>query len=182
MKLHTNRYYQGFFLLIMGIGVTVILTGCNTVITENYEATALTTYTWQVEYSLSPAGDKTPRRERFASTSVLNRNGNKPSEAVLQDDRGLWWPALPPRPTVDEIEQRRQFPSEKATPPELLKQVDYTLSYQTNQKTVTLPTNDSVYRQAVQASSSKIPLQLTLGLNNVSIEKAQPISSTESTK
>jgi hypothetical protein len=179
MKLNTDRYYQGFLSLMMGIGVAVILTGCDTVITKEYEATALTTYTWQVEYSLSPAGDKTPRRERFASTSLINRNGLKPPEAVLQDEQGLWWPALPPRPTVDEIEQRRQFPSERATPPELLKQVDYTLSYQTNQKTVTLPTNDSVYRQALKASSSKTPLQLTLGLNNASIEKAQPISSTE---
>ncbi|MBW4663099.1 MAG: hypothetical protein KME01_02690 [Chroococcus sp. CMT-3BRIN-NPC107] len=139
-----------------------------------YEATALTTYTWQVEYAVNPGSDNLTRLETFASTSLLNRNGIKPENAVTDpDDKGLWWAALPPRPTVDEIEQRQKF-SQKPTIPQLIKSVDYRLSYTAGNQQQTLPTNYQVYRQVVKAYAQKAPLQLTLGVNNDTVEKAQP--------
>jgi hypothetical protein len=43
----------------------------------------------------------------------VNRNGVKPPGAVVgPDDRGLWWPTLPPRPSVDEVEQRKKSQEE----------------------------------------------------------------------
>lgn len=158
---------------IVGVIVSAIaLTSCSTVTTDQYEATARTTYTWQVKYSLDPTSDKLPRFETFASTSLLNRNGQKPEGAVTgPDDRGLWWPALPPRPTVDEVEQR-QRPQEKASTPELLKAVEYQIKFGVGDKQRTLPTNYQVYRQVVKAYPQRTPLQLTLGVNDNSVEKA----------
>lgn len=154
----------------VGVSVAIALTSCTTLTTNQYEATALTTYTWQVHYSSS--GQKSPRIEEFASTSLLNRNGIKPERAVTgPDDRGLWWPALPPRPTVNEIEQRQQ-PQEKADTPQLLKTVEYKMTYQESNQSVTLPTNYYVYREVVKAYPSRTPLQLTLGVGETSVEKA----------
>lgn len=155
--------------------MAIALTSCSTVTTNQYAATARTTYTWQVKYSINPTSDKIPRFETFASTSLLNRNGQKPAGAVIgPDDRGLWWPTLPPRPTVDQVEQR-QRPQEEATTPELLKSVDYQITYRVGNDQRTLPTNYQVYRQVVKAYQSQKPLQLTLGLNNNSVEKAEPL-------
>lgn len=162
------------FSIVGGIVSAIALTSCSTMTTDQYEATARTTYTWQVQYSLNPTSDKLPRFETFASTSLLNRNGLKPEGAVTgPDDRGLWWPALPPRPTVDEVEQR-QRPQEKATTPQLLKAVDYQLKFGVGDKQRTLPTNYEVYRQVVKAYPQRTPLQLTLGVNDNSVEKAEP--------
>lgn len=154
--------------------MAIALTSCSTATTDQYEATARTTYTWQVKYSTDPGSDPLPRYETFASTSLLNRNGLKPEGAVTgPDDRGLWWTALPPRPTVDEVEQR-QRPQEKASTPQLLKNVDYQLTYRVGDKQRTLPTNYQVYRQVVKAYPQRTPLQLTLGVNDKSVEKAEP--------
>jgi hypothetical protein len=159
---------------LVGSGLAIAIAGCTTVTTNQYEATAITTYTWQVNYFIDPATDKSPRFESFASTSLLNQNGLKPEAAVTgPDDRGLWWPALPPRPTVDEIE-RREKPPEKAEAPQLLKSVEYKLTYQSGNETTTLPTNYQVYRQVVKAYPNRTRLQLTLGVGNSSVEKAEP--------
>lgn len=40
----------------------------------------------------------------------------------------------------------------------------------------TLPTNYDFYRQVVKAYPQKTPLQLTLGINDDSVEKAEPVS------
>jgi hypothetical protein len=163
-------------LIVAGIFSAIALTSCSTVTADQYEATARTTYTWQVKYSIDPSSDKLPRFETFTSTNVLNRNGLKPEEAVTgPDDRGLWWPALPPRPTVDEVEQR-QRPQEKASTPELLKAVEYQLTYKVGDKQRTLPTNYQVYRQVVKTYPQRTPLQLTLGVNDNSVEKAEPVT------
>jgi hypothetical protein len=66
------------------------------------------------------------------------------------DDQGLWWSTLPPRPTVDEVEQR-QRPQEKATTPKLLKSVAYQIKFVVDNQQRTLPTNYAVYRQVVKA-------------------------------
>ena len=169
-------YYQKcrqLFVFLVSVCVAVVLTSCDTVTTDQYEATALTTLTWQVQYSINPVTDNQPRFEEFASNSLLNRNGEKPKDAVIgPDDKGLWWPKLPPRPTIDEVEQRQKS-GEEASKPELLRTVKYEMTYQHNGQKVTLPTNYDVYRQVVRAYPSRKPLQLTLGVNNGSVTKAE---------
>ena len=156
--------------------MTVVLTSCDTVTTNQYEATALTTLTWQVKYSTDPVNDKQPRFEEFASNSLLNNNGEQPKNGVLgPDDKGLWWPALPPRPSIDEVEQRQKH-GEQPNQPELLRTVKYEMTYQQDGQRVTLPTNYDVYRQVARAYPSRKPLQLTLGINNASVTKAEPVA------
>lgn len=162
------------------VALTTLLSSCTSVVTRDYEATALVTYTWRVEYS-KLGEDRRPRIEKFASTSLLNRNGVEPDGAVTgPDDRGLWWPALPPRPTVDAIEARIQGSQEEAGRPLLHKSVRYELTYTANGTGVTLPTNYDVYRAAVKAYPNQIPLELVLGIGDRSIEKAVPVSSSQS--
>jgi hypothetical protein len=156
------------------ISIAIALSGCSNVTIDQYEATAKTTYTWQVKYAVD-LNNKSPRYETFASTWVINRNGIKPVGAVTgPDDRGLWWTALPPRPTVDEVEQRKRM-AEQASTPELIKSVEYQLSYRQGDRQVTLPTNYQVYRQVVKAYPTRTPLQLTLGVTDKSVEKAEPM-------
>lgn len=155
---------------------TLSLTSCSTTTIEQYEATALTSYTWQVKYANNLTNEPQPRIESFATASVLNRNGLKPAGAVVgPDDRGLWWPTLPPRPSVDEAEQRKR-PQEEAGKPELVKDVKYKLTYGVGNTQNTLLTNYEVYRQVVKAYPQRTPLELTLGVNDNSVEKAEPVS------
>jgi hypothetical protein len=152
----------------------IALTSCNTVTTNQYEATALVTLNWQVKYALNLTTEKNPRLEQFASTSLPNRNGIKPAGALIgPDERGLWFPALPPKPTINEIEQRKRV-NEQASTPEMLRNVTFQMTYHDGNQTVTLPTNYDVYRQVVKAYPSQTPLQLTLGVNDSSVEKAEP--------
>ena len=180
MKLPSLNFSQSRFLgnrqlfsLVTSCCVAVAITSCNIVTTNQYEATAQTTLTWQVKYSINPTNDKLPRFEEFASTSLLSRNGEQPKDAVIgPDEKGLWWPALPPRPSIDEVEQRQQ-PQEKASKPELLRTANYQITYKQDGQTVTLPTNYDVYRQVARAYRSQKPLQLTLGIGDRSVEKAE---------
>jgi hypothetical protein len=52
--------------------------------------------------------------------------------------------------------------------------VDYQLKFGVGDKHRTLPTNYEVYRQVVKAYPQRTPLQLTLGVNDNSVEKAEP--------
>ncbi|MBD2355966.1 hypothetical protein H6G41_15275 [Tolypothrix sp. FACHB-123] len=158
------------FISLTAVMLTALtLSSCSTVTTSEYEATALTTYTWRVQYIDEPS----PQFETFASTYLLNRNGLKPEGAVTgPDDRGLWWAALPPRPSVGEVEQR-QKPQQQVSQPELLKTVDYKITYGVGSQRQTLPTNYDVYREVVKAYPSRIPLELTLGVNGDTVEKAE---------
>lgn len=165
--------HRQLFSILTIFCLVVALIGCNTVTTNRYEATAQTTLTWQVRYSIDLHDDRNPRFEEFASNSLLNRNGEKPQDAVIgPDDKGLWWSALPPKPSIDEVEQR-QKPGEEAGRPELLRTVKYQITYQQDGQAVTLPTNYDVYRQVARAYRKRKPLQLTL-LNNASVTKAEP--------
>lgn len=157
----------------MSLAVGVALTGCRTVTTDQYEATAQATLTWQVKYSINPTTDNNPRFEEFASNSLVNRNGEKPKDAVIgPDEKGLWWSALPPKPSIDQVEQRKK-PQEQASQPELLRTVKYQIIFQQDGQAMTLPTNYAVYRQVARAYPSRKPLQLTLGINDGSVEKAE---------
>ena len=178
MKLEKQRTKKLFSLLVSATFSAVVgsIAGCTNISTTQYEATALTTYTWQVKYANNLNSEPSPRLEEFATTSLLNRNGWKPSGAVTgPDDRGLWWPALPPRPTVYDVEER-QGSDQEASRPELLKSVKYKLIYSDGTEQRTLPTNYDVYREVVKAYPSRIPLELTLGVGDNSVEKAEPIS------
>lgn len=173
VKQNCNFQRRQPFALLGSFFLAVALTSCDTVTTNQYEATALTTLTWQVIYSTDPVNQKNPRFEEFASNSLLNRNGEKPEGAVIgPDDQGLWWSKLPPKPSIDEVEQRQQ-PGEQASRPELLRNVKYEITYQQNGQKVTLPTNHDVYRLVARAYPAQRPLQLTLGVNNGSVTKAE---------
>lgn len=87
------------------------------------------------------------------------------------DDRGLWYPALPPRPTVDEIEARQKT-QEQISQPELLKDVDYTITYEAEGQTINASTNYDVYRTVVKALPDQRPLDLTLGVDDRFVQKA----------
>jgi hypothetical protein len=65
--------------------------------------------------------------------------------------------------------------AEQASTPELIKSVEYQLSYRQGDRQVTLPTNYQVYRQVVKAYPTRTPLQLTLGVTDKSVEKAEPM-------
>lgn len=161
--------------LVTGLFLATTLAGCDRVATEQYEATARTTLTWQVKYFTSPDQKRNPRFEEFASASLINRNGEKPSgRAIGPDEKGLWWPTLPPRPTIDEVEQRQKL-GETPSKPELLRTVNYQIAYQQDGQTVTLPTNYHVYRQVARVHPKRPPLALTLGINNASVTKAEPV-------
>ncbi len=160
------------------VGMLAILTlgSCSNVTTEQYEATALTRYTWQVKYANDLADEPLPRLETFGSNSLLNRNGLKPSGRIIgPDEKGLWWPILPPRPSVDEIEQRKQSTTEQVSKPELLNSVEYKITYSSGEQRRTLPTNYQVYRQVVKTYASRTPLELTLGVDDNSVQKAEPV-------
>lgn len=160
--------------ILVGLVLAITLNSCTRLTIPEYQATALTTYTWRVEYFISP-NERLPRAEEFASSSLLNVNGIKPEGAVGEaDDKGLWWPPLPPRPSLAQIEQR-QKPSQRHTRPELLRTVKYHLSYKQDGQKVKLSTNYSVYRQAVKAYNNGQSLKLTLGINNGWVEKAEPL-------
>ncbi|WP_416670665.1 hypothetical protein [Egbenema bharatensis] len=157
------------------VSLGMILGGCSNVITTDYEATALVTYTWQVEYAPNPDKPIRNRREQFASTSLANRNGVRPLDAVSgPDNQGLWWPAVPPRPTIDEMEDRRRSSDEEMRSPQLIRSVDYTITYDANGQRVTAPTNHSVYRQVVRAHADQRPLELTVAPNERFVTKADP--------
>ncbi|MBW4692536.1 MAG: hypothetical protein KME27_12305 [Lyngbya sp. HA4199-MV5] len=161
------------FYLVMGLALAASFAGCTTLATDQYEATALTRYTWQVSYSTDPTHTRGQRFEAFASTTLLNQNGQKPVEAVTgPDERGLWWAALPPRPTMEAIEQRQQALEQPDTP-QLIKQVDYRLRFQREGAMVMLPTHYDVYREAVKAKGVGASLALTLGLGDRTVEKAE---------
>ena len=170
------RKFRQFLLAFLSCSFILIFAGCGTQNVTQYEATALTILTWQVNYTNTSTDGRLGRFEEFASVSLLNRNGEKPEAATFgPDDQGLWWAKVPPKPSLDEIEERQQRPYEKPGKPELLRQVKYHISYQQDGQNITLPTNYVVYRQVVKAYPKKIPLQLTMGINNGSVEKATPI-------
>ena len=165
---------------MMGTGAVVAivsLTGCAEVEVAEYEAIAVTRYVWQVEYNRDTQQDRPADRrlETFAETSLENINGQEPGSAVTgPDDRELWWPALPPRPTLDEMEARQQGREAIGTP-ELQTQVDYELRYDVGGRPVSKPTDFAVYRQAVKALRQGQALRLTLGVDDSTVEKAEPI-------
>jgi hypothetical protein len=162
--------------LLLPVAAIVMITGCTPVNTTSYSAKARTTYTWRVEYD-SP-GDRTPARiEDFASTSLITYNSVRSEEAVTgPDEQGLFWPALPAKPTVDEIEKRDTNSNEKPGQPLLHKSATYEVSYTRDGKDVTAPTNYDVYRTVSKNAATQVPLKFILGVDDTRVEKAEPIN------
>ena len=154
--------------------MAVLFNGCGSQQSAQYEATAKATYTWRVPYyEGDPTNDEDPRYEEFESVTLVNVNGEKPDGAVLQDDKGIWWPKVPTKPTIDEIEARQEKASETIGKPELYRPVEYRVKYTQDGERINLPTNHSVYRQVAKAYPDT-PLTFTMGVNNGSVLKATP--------
>jgi hypothetical protein len=171
---HQTHKHQHKPILAALAGLALSLSGCDEQTTNQYEVSANVTYVWQVEYS--PNADKTNqiRREKFASASLINTNGERPGEAVTgPDDKGLWYPAIPPRPTVDELEARQKHSGERRSEPELLKRAEYTITYETEGQTITAPTNYSVYRTVVKVLPNQPTLEVTLGVDDKFVQQVR---------
>jgi len=159
--------------------LSVATVSCTQVDTSNsttdFEATAATTYTWQVEYvpRLSQDRPNDRRLEQFEFTTVVSTNGIRPEAAGSgPDEKGLWWPVLPPKPTVDDIEDRRRT-GETPRPPEVIKSEVYKFTFDHAGEVKTLPTGYYVYREAVKAAEKDRSLALTLGPQDSSVTKAE---------
>lgn len=157
------------------ISCGLAIAGCRDLVTDDYEAMAVTTYTWRAEYSprgVTPDRPREGRIETFETNSLVNMNGEPTVEATGErDENGIWWPALPPKPTVEDLEAR-QKEGEVFSEPLIDKSVEYSLTFDNAGETVTLPTDYSVYRQAVQAYERDRPLQLLLGPQDAYVQKA----------
>ncbi|MEO0758149.1 MAG: hypothetical protein AAFY78_14915 [Cyanobacteria bacterium J06648_16] len=165
----------GFRQIGLGLAGAIAITACNQTTLSTYDATATVTYTWQATYRPRSGQDRPNdiRIEQFESTSLVNHNGLEPPAAVTgPDEKGLWWPALPPEPTVDDLESRLQ-PSEQNSPPELIKSVDYAITVDQASTPTTLPTNYDVYRAAAKAYPNQRPLDITYGPRDESIINAE---------
>lgn len=186
--------------LTVSLGVSLALTGCGEVsldtieesvdttventldrlednfVVDNYEATATTVYTWQVEYrprGVTPDRPREGRIETFESSYRVNINGQPGSDnSGSPDEKGLWWPALPPKPTVDELEAR-QKDREIFSEPQIQKSVQYSLAFEESGEMVALQTEYPVYREAVKGSEAGRPLKLTLGREDAYVWKAE---------
>lgn len=160
----------------VGLISALTLTACTQTTLNTYEASATVTYTWQASYTpRTPVQDRPndTRIERFESVSLVNQNGLEPPASVTgPDEKGLWWPALPPEPTVDDLESRQQ-PDESYSVPELIKSVDYALTVDQAGTPVTLPTNYDVYRAAAKAYPNQRPLDITYGPRDESVINAE---------
>jgi hypothetical protein len=159
--------------LTIGAALTLVsCTGEDGVIpqTRCKRAIAIATQTWEVTYYISKTsgGMNTQRTHAFQSNTLTNLNGEKPMGAVSgPDDNGVWWAALPPRPTADEVDQNRET-QERNDPPMLQRSIDYQLDCETG----TLLTDALTYREAARSIRSGQAVSVTyLGNRSLKIEK-----------
>lgn len=178
--------------LTAGMGFSLITAGCDqiaseteqiasetlgdTLVTDDYEATAITTYTWRAEYrprGVTPDRPNEGRTETFESSYRVNINGQPAVQDFGDaDEKGLWWPALPPKPTVDDLEARLKK-REVFEEPLISKSVRYTLTFDQAGEMVTLRTDYPVYREAVKGQQAERSLKLTLGRQEAYVRKAE---------
>jgi hypothetical protein len=173
-----RRKFNHFCLVSVGLTLAIAINSCGTSKSAGgqYETSAEATYTWRVRYTNAPTDDKRGHYKEFESTSLTTLNGIKPEEAVMKEnEKDVWWPQLPPKPSVDEIESGKKSPSEKIGKLELGQSIEYRVKFDKEGEELNLPTNYSVYRQ-VSKSYPDIPLNFTMGLNNGSVTKATPVT------
>lgn len=172
-KLFPRRNFHKTGLSFAVFLMAIAFNGCGTQQADNYEATATAKMTWIVEYSNDPLADKRPRIEEFESVTLVNRNGEKPDGAVFQDDKGIWWPKEPPKPSLDEIEAKQKRTSDVIGKPRRLREVKYRVKFYKDGERLNVTTNHAVYRQVAKAYPDT-PLTFTMGVNNGSVTKATP--------
>ncbi|MEM8722195.1 MAG: hypothetical protein AAGE84_23355 [Cyanobacteria bacterium P01_G01_bin.39] len=177
IKLPLTKRFKQILSATAGLGMAIAVTGCGSSQSGagQYEATAKATYTWRVNYQNDPMEDKRGRFQKFESNSIINVNGEKPEGAVYQDDQGIWWSKVPPKPSIDELEAGKKKSYEKIGKPELLRQVEYRVTFNKDDEKLNLPTNYAVYRQ-VAKNYPDTPINFTLGINNGSVTKATPVT------
>jgi hypothetical protein len=173
----TRRKFNRLGLVAAGLSLAIAINSCGTSKSSagQYEAIAKATYTWRVRYSNAPTDDKRGHYEDFESTSLTTVNGQKPEGGVMKDNnKDVWWPKLPPKPSVDQIESGKKSPSEKIGKLELGQTIEYRVKFDKSGEMLNLPTNYSVYRQVSQVDSDT-PMNFTMGVNNGSVTKATPV-------
>ncbi|NJR47175.1 MAG: hypothetical protein HC775_16250 [Hyellaceae cyanobacterium CSU_1_1] len=174
----SRRKFNHLCLATVSLGLAIAINSCGTSQSGagQYEATAKATYTWRVRYTNAPTDDKRGHYEEFESTSLTTVNGQKPEGAVMKEnEKDVWWPKLPPKPSVDEIESGKKNSAEKIGKLELGQNIEYRVKFDKDGEKLNLPTNYNVYRQ-VSKSYPDIPLDFTMGINNGSVTKATPVT------
>ncbi|MGK7910737.1 MAG: DUF1565 domain-containing protein [Synechococcus sp.] len=133
--------------------------------TQCSAAIARASYRWRVDYSprRSTSSRIQERSEFFEGSELINRNREEPDSAVSgPDGDGIWWPALPPRPspeTVDNAAERLEDSSELT----LVRKVDYFLQCEDGD----LSTDRRTYRQTSTAFRSGETVEVSYGLGRV---------------
>ncbi|MEM9567919.1 MAG: hypothetical protein AAF974_06385, partial [Cyanobacteria bacterium P01_E01_bin.34] len=97
--------------------------------TQCKAAIARAIYRWRVDYSPSRSTSSRiqERSEFFDGNELINRNREEPAGAVSgPDGDGVWWPALPQRPSLETIDNAADR-LEDSSEPTLVRTVDYFL-------------------------------------------------------
>ncbi len=150
-------------------------TGKNSLIpkTRCHTAVAIATQTWEVEYYINKTsgGLNTQRIQAFQGNTITNTNGEKPTDAVSgPDDNGIWWGAIPPRPSADEVDQQRQS-QEHNDPPMLQRSGEYQLRCEKGMLFTDAPT----YREAARSIRAGQAVQVSYMLDRaLKIEARTP--------
>ncbi len=144
-------------------------------------STARATYGWEVAYFPERfRNDVNKHRiEAFASAELLNRNGEQPEgEVIGPDDEGVWWPLLPPRPTADDVDERRDDDFRYNDLPQLQRTVRYVLDCEDGKFAIT----DTMYRDIGRAlrDGKAIEARYSMGqvLSTTIVESGQTIEVT----
>ncbi len=147
--------------------------------TDCSAAIATATYSWDVAYFPERFRNDVNRHriETFASATIENRNGQQPGGNVIgPDDDGVWWPTLPPRPTADEVDERREDDFRYNDPPELQRSVNYVLQCKDGK----FLADKTIYRRVGKAiaSGQTIRAQYALGqlLNTEIVESGETLA------
>ena len=133
--------------------------------TQCEAAIARASYRWRVDYfpRRSTSSRIQERSEFFDGNELINRNREEPEGAVSGPDRdGVWWPALPQRPSLEAIDNAAER-LEDSSEPRLVRTVDYFLQCDEGD----LPTDRRTYRQTSTAFRSGDTIEVSYGLGRV---------------
>ncbi len=165
--------------LLGGLLLAGSLGGCQAAVVADYTVTAITTYTWVADYrpaGVSPDRPSDTRMETFATSQLVIENNQRPADAVgTADAQGLWWPPLPPQPTVDDLEAR-QRERERASAPRVIQSVDYQLTFALEGEQRTVPMQYSVYRKALRAQTQGSAIAITLAPGQGLVTQVEAVS------
>lgn len=151
---------------LLGLGSCMTPQGELVSNTDCTASTALATYGWEVAYFPERFRNEVNRHriESFASAELLNRNGEQPEgEVIGPDDEGVWWPLLPPRPTADEVDGRRDDDFRYNDTPQLQRTVRYMLDCEDGKFAIT----DDMYRDVGRALRDGKAIQARYSMGQV---------------